>query len=288
MSERGVYRSIYSALTDDPDYQALPSKARLVLLTARICKQAGPIGIFRYYPTLLSEQAGLSMKDVESALAALEDRNWILREGPILWIRNALRHDPSMHLKNKKHLHAITEWLKELPRLQIVLDFCHYYEIAKPFDSLSDSHTNGPRYIGRLKTEDGRLKTEDVESTHMSAAPPVCAHPTDGFAEFWEAYPPHRRVAKADAVKAWCTLKPDPTLRQTILAALAAQKQRPDWQPHHEGGKYIPHPHRWLGKRRWEDAPPAAQASLLTEKTAGNLDAAKRFVDRATKPREDR
>src|SRR6185436_11147874 len=117
-----------------------------------------------------------------------------------LWIRNALRHDPSMHLKNKKHLHAITGWLKELPHLQIVLDFCNYYEIAKHFDRLSDSHTNGSRYIGRLKTEDRRLKTED-RKTHMSAAPHACT-PSDGFTEFWEAYPAFRRVNKADALKA--------------------------------------------------------------------------------------
>lgn len=160
MSERGVYRGIYSALADDPDYQELSAKERLVLLTARICKQAGPAGIFRYYPALLAAQTGLSLKDIELALGGLGHADWIRHEGPILWIRNALRHDPSMHLKNKKHLHAITEWLKELPRLQIVLDFCRYYEIAQPFDSLSDSHTNGSRYIGRLKTEDRRLKTE--------------------------------------------------------------------------------------------------------------------------------
>ena len=266
MSARGVYRGIYSALADDPDYQALSPNGRLVLLTARICKQAGPAGIFRYYPALLAEQTGLTVKAVEAALADLEAGDWIRREGPILWIRNALRHDPSLHLANGKHRTAVEEWLKELPRLSIVLTFCEYYQIGKPFESHTESPANGPRYIGRLKTEDRRLKTEDVN--------PLVATPSlvSAFEDFWRAWPETRRVNKADAVKAWRALDPDPSLRQIILAAVTAQKQGAEWQ--REGGKYIPHPHRWLGKRRWEDAPPAAQATLLTEKTSGNQAAA--------------
>ena len=46
--------------------------------------------------------------------------------------------------------------------------------------------------------------------------------PVDGFEEFWTCYPRHK--AKADAEKAWKKLKPSAALRQTILAAIAAQK----------------------------------------------------------------
>ena len=341
MSARGVYRGIYSALADDPDYQALSPNGRLVLLTARICKQAGPAGIFRYYPTLLAEQTGLTVKAVEAALADLEAGDWIRREGPILWIRNALRHDPSLHLANGKHRTAIEEWLKELPRLGIVLTFCDYYQISKPFDGPYESPTNGPRYIGRLKTEDRRLKTEDgntlvaasplvsaltaddglasvgsstasddsTPNGHSAARPPAAkasqsrgegatpappaaavAAPkarrissgSGDFDEFWTTWPEARRIAKADALKAWQQLSPAPALVQDILAAVRAQSQSRSWQS--DGGKYIPYPHRWLGKRRWEDAPPAAQATLLTEKTAGNQAAAAAVLRRYGSP----
>jgi hypothetical protein len=106
----------------------------------------------------------------------------------------------------------------------------------------------------------------------------ACATAAEAFDEFWVTWPSSRRVGKADALKTWCALNPDPMLRQVILAAVTASKQRPDWQ--REGGRYIPYPHRWLGKRRWEDAPPAAQATLLTEKTQGNQAAAAAFLRR--------
>ena len=115
------------------------------------------------------------------------------------------------------------------------------------------------------------------KGTH-TAAPPLASDAALCFDDFWEAWPPHRRIKKADAVKAWRALTPTPALCQAILAALEAQKQQPEWQ--REGGRYIPHPHRWLGKRRWEDAPPAAQATLLTPKTESNQAAAAAFLRR--------
>jgi uncharacterized phage protein (TIGR02220 family) len=132
VSERGVYRGTYSALLDDPDWQWLSAKARLVFLTARLCKQCGPASIFRYYPEMLSVQSGVPVKDVEAALRELEDNDWIRREGVILWIRNGLRHDPNMRLVNKDHRKSIERAIAELPRLPIVLSFCEYYGIEQP------------------------------------------------------------------------------------------------------------------------------------------------------------
>jgi len=191
MSQRGVYRGIYSALADDPDYQSLAAKSRLVLLTARICKQAGPAGIFRYYPTLLAAQTGLSMRDISTALAELEAADWIRLEEPILWIRNALRHDPNMHLSNDKHRKSVSLTLAELPRLQIVLDFCNYYEIDKPFDA----PPNGLRYKG-VRERDVAGERETRTSNPSPAAPeveagsPTWGGPQDLVALFNRLAPP--------------------------------------------------------------------------------------------------
>ncbi len=75
-----------------------------------------------------------------------------------------------------------------------------------------------------------------------------------GFQAFWSAYP--RRVAKADASKAWAKLKPSPALLGDMLGALERQRASEDWQ--RDGGKYIPHPSSWLNGRRWEDETSAA------------------------------
>lgn len=69
------------------------------------------------------------------------------------------------------------------------------------------------------------------------------------FDDFWQAYP--RRVAKADARKAWDKLKPSPELEAQILAALEWQRQV--W----DDPKYTPYPATYLRGERWEDEVPA-------------------------------
>lgn len=71
----------------------------------------------------------------------------------------------------------------------------------------------------------------------------------DLFDVFWPAYP--RKVAKADALKAFKRLGVDQALLQTMLAALSKQALSPDWTK--EAGRFIPYPATWLNKKRWED-----------------------------------
>lgn len=143
MSSRGVYRGIFSALPDDPEFQQLPANARLALYTVRICKEAGPAAIFRYYPSMLTAQTGLTPKALEAALKALEAGRWIEREGPILWVRNGLRYDPSFRLSDQKHRKAVLTHVAGLPKLQIVLNFCNYYQLPRPFEGPSKTLRTG-------------------------------------------------------------------------------------------------------------------------------------------------
>jgi hypothetical protein len=139
MTRRGVYRGLFSSLLDDPDYQQLTSYARLVLLTLRLCVQAGAAAIFRAYPAVIAEQTGLKLETVNQAMEELAsspstERPWILREGGIVWVRNALRYDPNLRLADPKHRKSVERALSGLPRLGIVAKFCEYYEIASPFE----------------------------------------------------------------------------------------------------------------------------------------------------------
>lgn len=147
MARRGIYRGIYASLFDDPDYQHLSVEARLVLLTARLCQQAGAAAIYRAYVPVLAEQTGLSVHQVEAALGELEksptrERPWVFREAGLLWIRNALRFDPTLSLANPKHLTAVERALAALPRSGLVRKFCRYYKIGNPLES----HAGGNRY----------------------------------------------------------------------------------------------------------------------------------------------
>lgn len=68
------------------------------------------------------------------------------------------------------------------------------------------------------------------------------------FERFWKAYP--RKVAKADALKAFEKNVPGPLL-ETVLNALEKQKRSEDWT--RDNGRYIPYPATWLNGKRWED-----------------------------------
>jgi len=72
--------------------------------------------------------------------------------------------------------------------------------------------------------------------------------------QFWPAYP--KKKAKDDALKAFLKRKPDQSLVDLMLTALAWQSQTEDWVK--EGGKFIPYPATWLNDGRWTDEQPKA------------------------------
>lgn len=135
----GTYRGIFAKLLDDLDFQALSPQARHVFLTLRLSAQNSAASIFRYYPEIFRAQTGYSNEILDAALAELErspspDAPWIFREGPVVWLRNGLRHDPNIRLADKKHMKSIERAVASLPKLKIVASFCDYYRITRPFD----------------------------------------------------------------------------------------------------------------------------------------------------------
>lgn len=75
---------------------------------------------------------------------------------------------------------------------------------------------------------------------------------TDGFDEFWAAYP--KPVAKNRAAQSWAKLKPDEELRWRIIADIR-RRMNGEWRDIDE--KYIPYPATYLNQHRWEDEHPA-------------------------------
>lgn len=69
------------------------------------------------------------------------------------------------------------------------------------------------------------------------------------FVQFWTAYPRHE--AKANALRAFEKLAPDPELLAKMLSAIEKQKKTAQWKEN--GGQYIPHPATWLNQHRWDD-----------------------------------
>lgn len=72
---------------------------------------------------------------------------------------------------------------------------------------------------------------------------------TQRFESFWSVYP--KKIAKANARKAWNKLKVDGPLYTEIMKGLTLHKKSRDWIK--DEGQFIPHPATWLNGRRWED-----------------------------------
>lgn len=72
------------------------------------------------------------------------------------------------------------------------------------------------------------------------------------FAQFWAAYP--KKVAKADAEKAWGKIKPDANLQNKISKAVSVASRTPEWVK--DAGQFIPNAATWLNGKRWEDSAP--------------------------------
>ena len=82
------------------------------------------------------------------------------------------------------------------------------------------------------------------------------------FDRFWQLYP--KKVAKADARKAWKqteSIRPD---LETIIKAIQAACKTEQWM--RGGGQFIPYPATWLRGERWDDIHEVVIPDVVNEK----------------------
>ena len=149
----------------------------------------------------------------------------------------------------------IQEWLREL----ITNDFIFMYKNGTEYIQVKswDKHqqirakrSKFPAYddtCHQLISGDFKCYRNPIQSESESNPNPPVAY--DYFADFWKEYP--RKVAKADAVKAFAKLKMNDELMEVLMAGLYRATASESWLK--DGGKFIPYPASWLNGRRWED-----------------------------------
>ena len=84
----------------------------------------------------------------------------------------------------------------------------------------------------------------------------------EDFDKFWALYP--KKVAKADARKAWTQTKDIRPELTNLLTAVKAACKTEAWMK--DGGKYIPHPATWLRGERWDDELEVKLPNVVNEK----------------------
>lgn len=134
---RGEYAAIHEAIVDDPDFKKLSPAAKCCWYTLRLMLGASGIALLRASRIILADSTGLAASDLHPALNELVDGKWLIVQGDVLWLRNALRHNPTLTLTNDNHRKAIMKHLAGLPRLEVVNAFATYYGFAAPFVGLA-------------------------------------------------------------------------------------------------------------------------------------------------------
>ena len=131
--DRGIYRSIYVALWDDPRFLELSPEERMILLYLRTSPLSNLIGLYRFYKEAICTHTGLPDSLCNRVLDTLSHRDWIAIDQGLVWVKNALKYDPTVSLANPKHMQAVRTIVAGLPKLKIVADFCTYYGISIPY-----------------------------------------------------------------------------------------------------------------------------------------------------------
>jgi uncharacterized phage protein (TIGR02220 family) len=132
--EKGQYRSIYSCIWDDPEFQSFDPVTQLVFFNLRTSRDCNFPCIFTFYQTTLYERMKTSEpSDIDAGLDALIAAGWVRYERPVIWIVKGLRNEPSFVPANSKQMCGIANALRTLPKLAIVQEFAEYYEI--PMDA---------------------------------------------------------------------------------------------------------------------------------------------------------
>lgn len=273
---RGVYRGIYSVLEDDDDFLRLSGRAQRVFYSVRVCKEAGPAGIFVYHPELTMKRCHLTRRQHDEAITELVKGNWVLMDGSVMWVRNALRHDPSTTTRNAKHATGIMRWLSGLPHRPIVLRFCDYYELPYPsgWDRKAIPYPSDTKESESESESDCRVRLPSPSVVGTRSHRNGNSGESPGFAAFWQLYP--HKVGKQKALESW--ERQDLESKAEIVCAGLTRTMSYITR---EGGKWIPHPATWLNQGRWTDEPrPDPAAGVLMGKTALNAEAVKRFVSR--------
>lgn len=92
----------------------------------------------------------------------------------------------------------------------------------------------------------------DAKENENRINTPIPPKGASRFDEFWKRFPDQRKGDKAKCKKLWAKLGLD-YIAVEVLAGLDRWLDSADWAKN--GGEFIPGPHPWLNKAKWEASP---------------------------------
>lgn len=112
---KAEYRSLYVGLLDHPKFLGLSIEARMLFVATKL--SLGPLGLGHVYLGVLLARTGIGEARVlEESKRELEAAGWIETDGSLWWIVDGLEHEPSLSLKNPKHVVFLRTKLAVYPK----------------------------------------------------------------------------------------------------------------------------------------------------------------------------
>ena len=260
--------------------------AQIVAFYLMTCPSANMLGLFYLPIPTLCHEVGIPSKGASEALRRVSEAGFAHYDAATetVWVVEMARFQVEETLApNDNRIKGIVRELAAHRKCKFARHFYEKYRGQFNLPALSWWGDDGdplPSPFGGapepLRSQEKEQKYEqkyeqkqEQDTSSGAAAPSVGSLPLDddGFVRFWTAYP--RKIAKADAAKAWGKLRPNAELQHVIVAAIEAQRTWPTWP---KDSKYVPYPATWLNKRRWEDPPaePAPSSATAPAPTGRN------------------
>ena len=241
-----MYRTVDCATWDDPWFADLDPEAKLLFLYFLTNRRSTAAGCFEITMRAIAFETGMQAGEVERHLdGSLKSRIQWFPEHQVIFVRNFYRHQSAN--SNKTNFRASA--MKVLAEMPAVVQAT----VGDVYPELRTEEPTHPQPIPNPSLTHGDKETEtETETEQKGANAPARANGvaySAGFLEFWAAYP--RKVGKDDAFKAWRQLRTTHNDLVEILRAISEQKKSDEWRE--EGGRYIPHPGKWLRAGRWKD-----------------------------------
>ena len=196
----------------------------------------------------------------------IEYRGRIIKRGQLVTSLTRISTDTGLSVQQARtalmHLKSTGEVTDESDSVSRVITIVKYEDYQSSTSDSTGNQQATNRRINKRSTGDSTdesttsieyieiQKDRNIEnSPSESNCPDLLPTPYFDFDVFWNKYP--RKVAKADAMKAWKSLKVNEDLMTRIMAGLKKWIESDQWN--RDSGKYIPYPASWLRGRRWED-----------------------------------
>ncbi len=126
---KGNFRGVYVKRWHDLEFMSLPPKVKLLLFNLETGPNSNLPRVFPLYHEPIEKQTGLSPQEVREGLKLLIDAGWVVVEDGLIWVKNGLRDDANVSLKNQSHVTAIKRIIAGLPQSSLIKQFLEYYRI---------------------------------------------------------------------------------------------------------------------------------------------------------------